>query len=119
MSIDDVFEQVLEPSFDSRPALRQRQMDVAKIIESLQKILESTEWTMLKTLIFDGMVDSLEKRLKSESEKKELDIPEIYRLNGQLTWARRYADLTKLIDVYKLELNSLRNKLNENDRTTK
>lgn len=108
----------ITPEKDDLPTiLRKRQSELVKLIESLQAVTESEAWQNLKTLVLNGAVETLEKRLKAESERLELNLPEIYRLQGQLAYARR-TDLNKLIDVYKLELTSIGNKLNENNRTT-
>lgn len=94
------------------PLIRQRQEEVASIIESLQRLANSQDWKVLKILIFDGLVEALEKRSKLEASKKMIDVTELNLLNGQLMWAKRYSDLYKLIDVYKLELTNLGDKLN-------
>lgn len=113
LAIDDLL--LEEKVLDTTPILRQRQTEVIKIIEALQSILNSEQWQVLKELVFNGLVDTLEKRLVSETIKKPLDVDEIHRLNGQLIWAKRYADLNKLMEVYRLELTNLRSKLNANN----
>ena len=100
---------------EKAPILRQRQTELVKIIDSLQAIINSEDWKVVKVLVFDGLVDTLEKRLQSEASKKLIDTDELHRLTGQLMWAKRYADLNKLNDVFKLELTSIRNKLNANN----
>lgn len=97
-----------EDKEDIKPRLRQRETEVIAIITALTNVIQTDDWNVLRTLIFDGLVASLEKRLKTETSNDEIKTSELYRLNGQLTWAKRYADLTKLLDVYKLELNSIR-----------
>lgn len=97
---------------DKAPIIRQRQEEVVSIIEALQRLAGNGDWKVLKVLVFDGLVATLEQRLKLEATKKLIDTDELHRLNGQLIWAKRYSDLYKLIDVYKLELTSLKDKLN-------
>ena len=106
----------LEEDFeqDKAPAIRQRQVEVVKIIEALDSLIVNEDWKVLKVLVFDGIVDALENRIKLEACKKPIDTDELHRLNGQLTWAKRYSDLNKLNDVYKLELTNLKDKLNAN-----
>lgn len=103
-----------EPIIDTSAILRQRQTELLEIIKAIETISKSSEWQSLKRLIFDNKLEGLEKQLKIESTKNELNAPEIYRLNGQLIWAKRYSDFYKLAEVYKTELNNITKKLNEN-----
>lgn len=98
----------LEEKATNIEALRERETQLVRIIEALEGISHSTEWSTLKTLIFDSLVDSLERQVKYESERKNLDDSEIYRLQGKLSWARKYASLSKLSDEYRLELSNIR-----------
>ncbi len=99
---------------DTSIVLRKKQAELLKIIEVLNAVLRVPEWKILKEMVFDSRVEKLEKELKSESLKDELQIPEIYRLQGKLEWARRYSDFYKLAETYKTELDNLTKKLNEN-----
>lgn len=99
---------------DTTVFLRQRKTELVKIIEAINNLSKNDDWQVLKGLVFDGMVEKLEKTLQAEAKKIELNAPEIYRLNGQLTWAKRYSDLYKLAETYKAELNNITKKLNEN-----
>lgn len=105
----------LEEEKDPVPVLHQMESELVKIIEAMQSIAISDQWKVLKELIFDDLVASLEKRISSEAKKKPIDEPEIYSLNGQLAWAKKYADFNKLADAYKVQLMNLRIKLNANN----
>jgi len=111
-AIDFVDEQFEE---EKAPLIRQRLEEISRIIDSMQRIADNEDWKVLKILIFDELVATLEARQKSEASKKPIDTDELQRINGQLIWAKRYSDLYKLIDVYKLELTSLKDKLNANN----
>lgn len=100
---------------DNSVTLRKRQTEVVKIIEAINALAQREEWHVLKELIFDGIVEKLEKNLQQEAKKLELQPADIYRLQGELKWARRYSDLYKLAETYKAEINSITKKLNEND----
>lgn len=99
---------------DTTVLLRQRKTELLKIIKAIDNLSKNPDWQDLKKLLFDGLVEKLEKNLQAESKKNELQPPEIYRINGQLLWARRYSDLYKLAEAYKAELNNITKKLNEN-----
>jgi len=94
-------------------ALREKQTALVEILKSLNEIVKMPEFSVLKEMVFDKMVQEIEKRIKSESLKNELNGPEIYRLQGQLAWAKRYSNFYKLAETYKQELENLTRKLTE------
>lgn len=100
----------LDESFDNTERLREKESTLLKIIEALEGIKVSEDWSTLKLLIFDSLLENLEKRLKSESEQLELKPNQIHQLQGQLFWARKYADLDKLTNMYRVELANIRKK---------
>ncbi len=106
-----------EKTFDKKPILRQREGELVKLIETIMRIESSEDWQILRNHIFDGLVESIEGRIRNESGKGELNQPEIYRLQGQLLLARKYADFKKLADVYRSELSNVKQQLNNNLRT--
>lgn len=89
----------------------EREGQLAKVIDSISSITQSAEWSSLKTYVLDDVVSTLERRLLAESQRMPLNEPEIYKLQGQLLWAKRYADLQKLATEYLTELKNIR-KLN-------
>lgn len=105
--IDDI-SLSLETQLNNVEHLREKESQVVRIIEAIEGINNSEEWSSLKSLVFTGLVENLEKRLKFESEKLELNPPVINQLQGQLFWARKYADLTKLAENYRIELSNIR-----------
>ncbi len=102
-----------EPKVEGSAVLRERQIKLAKIIEALNALISNPSFKVLKEMVFDGMVEKLEKELKTESSKDELNAPEIYRLQGQIKWAKRYTDFYKLAETYKIELESINKKLTQ------
>src|SRR6185295_15648405 len=98
---------------DTTVILRERKTELLKIIAAINALAKNADWNTLKELVFDGLVEKLEKNLQVEVKKNELLPPEIYRLNGQLLWAKRYSNLYKLAEVYKVELNNISKKLTQ------
>lgn len=90
--------------------LRERESALIKIIEAIQLVIVSNEWSTLKTLVFDSRIESLEKQLKSESEGHTLNDSEIYRLQGRLFEARKY-NLDKLQETYREELSKIKKRI--------
>lgn len=102
----------LEETQEERlPVLRARESELVKIIEAVGRLSNTTEWSTLKSLVFDGVLESLQKKLASESYKMPLDEPTIYKLQGQITWAKKYSNLESFADEKRLELTNIR-KLN-------
>ena len=100
-----------EPKVDTKPYLREREGQLLKIIEAIQGVNQSGHWGTLKTELFDTLVDRLENQLKDEGKKENPDSNKLNRLAGQLKWAEKYSDLTKLENVFRVELTSIRKQL--------
>lgn len=106
IAIDNVSLELDEP-MDTGPLLRQRETELIAIIEALENIQASDYWKLLKDKLFDGVVESLRRRLL-----KEKDSAEIFRLQGQVVWAEKYSDLSKLTTAFRNELANVKSKLN-------
>lgn len=100
-----------EENVDIKPQLRQREGTLLKIIEALQGVEKSAAWSTLKTEVFDNLVNVIEKELRDEAKKESPDTLKLNRLAGQLKWAEKYSDLSKLEKVFRTELISIRNNL--------
>lgn len=111
IAIDNVNLDLEEEAIDHKPALRSREGDLVRVIEALGRLGESDDWKLLKKLVFDGVTDGLERRLQSEAHKKVRDDGEIDRLNGQLAWAQKFSDISKLNDIFKVELKNVRTQI--------
>ena len=91
--------------------LQKQQGEITQLVEVINRVEASEDWQKLKKLLLDGIVENLERQVKSEADRKELNAPELYRLQGQLFWARKYANLKKLSEVLKLQIENLKNQL--------
>lgn len=109
--IDSISLKEEEPKFDRAPELRQRETQLINIIDSLKKVQAMPEWSSLKTQVFDGLVTTLEKELRNEAKKDSPDSLKLNRLAGQLKWAEKFSDLSKLEQVFRVELQNLRKML--------
>lgn len=105
----------LEKEVDRSPQLIEREGRLIKIIEAIQRTGQTQEWSTLKTEVFDGIVNVLEREIKDEAKKESPDTLKLNRLAGQLKWAEKYSDLTKLENVFRQELNGLRKTLYGSD----
>jgi len=102
----------LETPVDNTVQYRERETDLMAIVDAFEEIGKSRAWSVLKDKIFDGVLISLERRLKTEIKKKPLNGPLIHSLNGQIEWAEKYTNFDTLASIYKLELSNIRKKLN-------
>lgn len=105
---------VEEPQIDRTPWLRQREGELVKIIEAIDEISNSESWQVLKSFIFDGVIETLEKAMLTEAKGDKADVVKLASLNGQFNWAKKYADLGSLTKVFKIELQGIRKQLNKN-----
>lgn len=92
--------------------LREREAKLMRVLESLGALSQSNEWSTLKTELFDEVLESIEKKMRVEAGKAEISTPELYRLQGERKWAKRYADPISLIQNYRVELAHIRKQLN-------
>uniref|UniRef100_A0A6M3Y876 Uncharacterized protein n=1 Tax=viral metagenome TaxID=1070528 RepID=A0A6M3Y876_9ZZZZ len=95
-----------EPAVDLKPMLRQRQEETVSIIEALQAVKGSEYWKVLQDKVFQGSLEVLERRIRTEKEPQEL-----YRLQGQLGWAEKFTNLDKLVELYRKELDNIKNQI--------
>ncbi len=111
MNLSQVTIELQEETVDIKPHLRSEESRLLKIIEAIGKVEKSKEWSTLKTEVFENLVNMLEKDIKNEAKKEDPDTKKLNRLAGELKWAEKYADLTKLVNTYKVELTRIRTKL--------
>jgi hypothetical protein len=94
------------------PYLRTRESELIKIVEAISHINQSEDWNILKSYVFDGVLESLERRLSAEAKKDNPDTQELARLVGQITWAKKYSKLEELQEMFRSELTNLRKQIN-------
>src|SRR3990167_1992445 len=81
----------LEEKEDSRLSfLQDKQGELAQLIEAINRVEANEDWRKLKELLLDGVVEKLERQLKDEAKKDEVSLPKLYRLQGQIEWAKKY-----------------------------
>lgn len=88
--------------------LNSEEARLLRIIEALQTVNSSKEWSSLKTEVFDNLVNVLEKDLRTEAEKTDPSPNKLNRIMGKLEWARRFSDLQKFENEKRIELQNVR-----------
>lgn len=91
--------------------LREFEVRNVKIISAIDEIQKTAAWSSLKETLLDGLVERIEKSIFEEATKVAPDPLKLNRLTGELTWARRYANLTEFASEKRSELLSLREQL--------
>ena len=100
-----------EEKVDNTPIFREREGELITIIEALQGVQKSKEWSTLKIKVFDSLTETLSKELHVEAKKESPDTLKLNRLAGQMKWAEKFSDLKKLEDIFRLELAQIRKQL--------
>lgn len=90
IAIDNIYP---EERVDRTPLLREQEQALLEQIEAIEAVSASEEWGTLKKYTFDGLLESLERQLMNEAQKNVPDSLIMARINGQLIWARNFADL--------------------------
>lgn len=101
-----------EEPVDRQPHFREREGELVRIIDALQAIQQTAAWDTMRELVFEGMVSSLERQLSTEAKKDAPNTNVLARINGQLLWATKFADLGKLTSAFRQELLNVRKQLN-------
>ncbi len=84
---------------------------IIRIVEAIQGLKSSKEWSTLKTEVFENLTNVLEKDIKTEAKKEDPDPKKLNRLSGELKWAEKFADLDKLEVSYSTQLTNIRKQI--------
>lgn len=95
-----------EQPIDRKPFLRQREIELVKLIEAIENVKSSNYWKILEDL-FSRDVEKIRSELDDEK-----DTIKIFRLQGSIEWAKKYSDLSKLAERYREELINIRKQIN-------
>lgn len=102
------------PEDDLIPKLRAEESRLTKLLEAIRGLKKSNEWRILTEMLFEALPNTLERTLMEEAKKEVPDTQKLNRLSGQLEWAEKYADLSKLEGKYHVQLQSIKQQLNAN-----
>lgn len=100
-----------EFSPEAKIKLREEQTRLIKIIESLEKLDKSKEWSSLKELVFDKSLESIERQMKFEALSPEINTDKLYNLQGQWAWAKQFCDIDRFTETLKIQLQEIKKKL--------
>ena|SRR3990167_1851104 len=80
---------------------------LTRLLEAIDGVLKTKDWQTFAEIHFSKEEERIERLLLSEAKKTEVNDKEIYRLQGEMKWARRYADLRKWAEFIKRQLTQL------------
>ncbi len=95
----------------TKATLEERRVLSVRILESLEKLEKSEEWHVLKELVFDEALKSIDRNILSEATRPVIDMNKIYTLQGERKWAKRYCDINRFVDFHKSLLEEINNQL--------
>ncbi len=96
---------------ERKALLRERQAELMRLLDALTKLDKSEEWHILKELVFDKSVTSIEKTMINETQRPEINTNKLYKLQGELDWARKYSDINRFADTLKKQLQEIKDLL--------
>ena len=103
----------LEEKEDSRLSFLQEKIgELARLVEAINRVEANEDWRKLKELFLNGIAEKLERQLREEAVQKEISLPKLYRLQGQIEWAKKYTNLKKISDDKRLEVENLKKQIN-------
>lgn len=91
-----------------KPDTQVEQARLTRLIEAISGLFENRDWQTLNELHLSKEKERVERLLFNEALKPEPSVSTIQRLQGELIWARRYADLPKFVVFLKNQLNQLK-----------
>jgi len=111
IAYDNIFEEE-KPDFSH---LEKRAGELRVIVEAVRRVAESKDWATLRELVLDDVVTTLERQLSSEAMKTPIDEPTLYRLQGQLAWAKKYVDLGQLAEFFAQQIEGIKTLTHEQE----
>lgn len=88
--------------------LRADETRVSNTLRALDALKRTSEYQEVKALVFDGLVAQLENNLKSEAKKAKVDVDVLYRIQGQLEIAKKFANIDTFIGTLKTQLEGIK-----------
>lgn len=96
---------------DVKVKLREEHNALTKLILAIEALHATPEWKAVKELLIDGLVDKIDKRLLEASLAPEISLKDVYTLQGERKWAKKYADLKAYASTLKLKLETVNKRI--------
>jgi len=92
---------------EKRPEIEEEQIRLTRIIGAIDGLLQNRDWQTFQELHFDREEKRVNRLLLLEA-RKDINEKEIYRLQGEWKWARRYSDLVTFARFLKNQLDKIK-----------
>lgn len=87
--------------------MEQREQELTKILEAFSRLRQTQDWNTIQELYFKPQVLSIEQQVLNGGLSQEINIPELYRLQGE--WRRvRLNDMDRVIERLTAELKGIK-----------
>ncbi len=91
--------------------VQERESDIVRILEAIQTLKVSKEWSTLKIEVFDGLHTNLSRDMMEEASKADPNTNKLNRIAGEMKWAGRFSNLEKWENSLRVELQGVRKRL--------
>lgn len=92
-------------------SLKDKQSELLKVLEALNGLEKNKDWQTLKELVYQKSLESVEAQMKSECLSTELNLPKLYRLQGEWSWAKQFTDIPAFAENVKKQLATIKQML--------
>lgn len=89
----------------------EKRVELVKVIESFENLEKSKEWEVIKELVFNPSLKSIERQILNEAVTKEINVNNLYKLQGEWAWAKQYSDTNRFIETLKKQLVEINKKI--------
>ena len=96
---------------EAKEFFNKRKVELIKILEAFESLEKTQEWDTLKELYFNKTLESIKRQLLVEASSPLVDIHKVYRLQGELSWAKRFNNINEFIESLKRELEEISKKI--------
>ena len=96
---------------DNKVKLREIQNNLVRLIESYVALDKNADWKVLQELVFEKSLASIERQILNEALAKEINLNELYKLQGEWVWAKQNLDVNRVVSTLKIQLEDIKNKL--------
>lgn len=96
---------------EAKTKLREEQDRLTKLIKVIEELDLNEDWKEIKALLLDNLVSKIETKLYQEAISPTIVPENLYKLQGELKWAKRYADLKSYASTLRIELEIVKKRL--------
>jgi len=96
---------------DNKVKLREIQNNLVRLIESYVALDKNADWKVLQELVFEKSLASIERQILNEALAKEINLNELYKLQGEWVWAKQNLDTNRVVSTLKIQLEDIKTKL--------